>query len=271
LNMHHWFRLYYLQAMGAAIWSCSVDTILSFPAKTFITFFKNHGLLTVNNHPQWRTVKGGSREYVKRLSAPFQDKILYNCPVSQVRRDTDGVYIQDVHGKVLRYDEVIFSCHANEAIKMMADATSEEQNIIGAFGYQDNRVVVHSDVSFMPKRRGAWASWVYLSDSPKDNNASVSLSYWMNNLQSLETETPVIVTLNPGREPRSEFIHDTHVFSHPVFTQETYLAQEKIPSIQGKNRYWFCGAYQRYGFHEDGFLSAVNIVKSMGVDIPWMK
>jgi predicted NAD/FAD-binding protein len=269
LGLGKWFRQYYLQAMGAAIWSCSIETILSFPAKSFITFFKNHGLLTVNDHPQWYTVDGGSREYVSRLSASFKNKIRFNCPVQSVVRLNGKVVVTDKLGNTTEYDHVVFACHADEALKIIGDRTSDEQDVLGAFQYQSNRVVVHTDTSFMPKCHGAWASWVYLSDSSIDEKPVVSLSYWMNNLQNLKTDTPVIVTLNPGREPDKKTILDEHNFTHPVFTNSTYIAQEKIESIQGDNQYWFCGAYQRYGFHEDGLLSAVNMVKKMGVDVSW--
>lgn len=270
LHMGAWFRKYYLQAMGAAIWSCSVETILSFPAKSFITFFKNHGLLTLNDHPQWLTVNGGSREYISRLTESYKNKIRFLTPVKSVMRDGDKVIVSDISGHTEEYDEVIFACHADQALEIIQDASPEEKNILGVFKYQNNRVVVHGDTSFMPQRKGAWASWVYLSDTPVDKEPTVSLSYWMNNLQNLQTDRPVIVTLNPAREPASDLIYDDHNFSHPVFTNETYVAQQKINDIQGVNKYWFCGAYQRYGFHEDGLLSTVLMIKKMGINIPWI-
>jgi predicted NAD/FAD-binding protein len=270
LKMGAWFKTYYLQAMGAAIWSCSVETILSFPAKSLVAFFKNHGLLTVNEHPQWFTVDGGSREYVARLAESFKNKIRFLTPVVSVRRVDDKVMVKDISGHTEQYDHVIFACHADEALKMIQDASVEEKDVLGAFQYQSNRVVVHSDTSFMPQRKGAWASWVYLSDSPIDKKPSISLSYWMNNLQNLKTDIPVIVTLNPAREPVNGQIYDEHYFMHPVFTNETYAAQQKIDDIQGTNKYWFCGAYQRYGFHEDGLLSSVKMVQKMGIDVPWV-
>jgi uncharacterized protein len=269
LDMGDWFRHYYLQAMGAAIWSCPVETILSFPAESFITFFKNHGLLTINDHPQWYTVDGGSREYVSRLTESFKDKIRFNCAVKSVVRQSGKVIVTDENNNVDEYDHVVFASHADETLKMIFDKTNDEQEILGAFQYQSNRVVVHTDTNFMPKRRGAWASWVYLSKTQIDKIPSLSLSYWMNNLQNLKTETPVIVTLNPGWEPSPEKKLDEHFFTHPVFTKDTYKAQQKIDTIQGVNQYWFCGAYQRYGFHEDGLLSAVNMVKKMGADTSW--
>ena len=143
------------------------------------------------------------------------------------------------------------------------------QEVIGAFSYQENKIVVHSDRSFMPKRQKSWASWIYLSDKRKDTEPTVSLSYWMNNLQPLDTDEQIFVTLNPGRRPKEDAIHDEHVFAHPVFDVPAIKAQARLDEVQGKDGLWFCGAYQRYGFHEDGLLSAVNVVKKMGGRIPW--
>ena len=269
LNMGEWFRRYYLLAMGAAIWSCPIDTIMKFPARTFLQFFKNHGLLSVNNRPQWYTVTGGSREYVARLTKSFKDKIKLNCGVKTVTPRDDKMAILDTDGHTELFDQVIFACHADEALKMIDDPTNNELSVLGSFDYQDNKIIVHSDTSFMPHEKKCWASWVYLSESREDKKQTVSLSYWMNNLQDLDPAFPIIVTLNPGRRPQEDLILDEHVFSHPVFDLKAIKAQKKIESIQGKNGLWFCGAYQRYGFHEDGLLSAVNIAKAMEVDIPW--
>ncbi len=269
LNMGDWFRRYYLLAMGAAIWSCPVDTIMKFPARTFLQFFKNHGLLSVNNRPQWYTVTGGSREYVARLIESYKDQIKLNCGVQSVTKIDGGVLIRDEQGGETIYDQVVFSCHADQAIKMIEGADSEQTSVLGAFDYQNNEIIVHSDTSFMPQNRKCWASWVYLSESKEDKSDTVSLSYWMNNLQGLDPDYPIIVTLNPGRRPKENLIMDEHTFSHPIFDLKAIKAQAKIKDIQGKNGMWFCGAYQRYGFHEDGLLSAVNVAKSMGADIPW--
>lgn len=269
LGTGDWFNRYYLQAMGAAIWSCSVETILDFPARTFLRFFANHGLLTVNDHPQWYTVTGGSRSYVERVTAGFVDHVRLSCGVKRVERRVDGVYIEDERGESHRYDQVVFSCHADQALKMIVDPTAAERSILGGFRYQDNHVVVHSDSSFMPRRKKAWASWVYLSEEGQDRRSVVSLTYWMNNLQNLKTPRPLLVTLNPGRAPAADLVHDEHVFRHPVFDLAAIKAQEKITAIQGRDRLWFCGAYQRYGFHEDGLLSAVEVARALGAKIPW--
>lgn len=269
LNMGQWFRRYYLLAMGAAIWSCPIDTIMKFPAKTFLRFFKNHGLLSINNRPQWYTVTGGSKEYVQLLTKSFKDSIKLNCGIKKVIRDNGKAVVHDNQGGVSIYDQVVFTCHADEALAMIDKPSEQERNILGAFSYQDNQIIVHADTSFMPKNKKCWASWIYLSEGKEDSNTSVSLSYWMNNLQGLDPKYPVLVTLNPGRMPKKELILDEHSFSHPIFDLKAIKAQNSIKTIQGTDVFWFCGAYQRYGFHEDGLLSAVNVAKEIGVPIPW--
>ncbi len=265
-----WFRRYYLLAMGAAIWSCSVDTVLRFPARSFLNFFENHGLLTINGHPQWYTVTGGSRAYVERLTSSFHHKIKTNCGVVSVSRNHQGIVVRDTNGDETQYDKVVFACHADEAISIISDKTDMETSILGAFSYQPNEVVLHCDESFMPRRKKCWASWVYLSQSQTDSKPVVSLTYWMNNLQNLKTKMPVLVTLNPGIAPDPSKIYNRHIFSHPVFDAGAIKAQQDIPSLQGRNHTYFCGAYQRNGFHEDGLWSAVRVAKLFGIDPPWI-
>lgn len=269
LKMGYWFRHYYLLAMGASIWSCPIEMVMQFPAQTFLRFFKNHGLLNINDRPQWYTVTGGSKEYVKRLTAQIEGRIKINCGAQKVSQHNDKVTVTDAQGKADTYDHVIFGCHADDALAMIENPSAEEKNILGAFSYQENKIIVHHDTSFMPQNKKFWASWVYLSEDREDKNKTVSLSYWMNNLQNLDTETPVLVTLNPGRRPNEEMIFDEHSFSHPIFDLKAIKAQTQIDTIQGQRGLWFCGAYQRYGFHEDGLVSAVNVAKKLGVSIPW--
>lgn len=265
-----WFRRYYILAMGAAIWSCPVETIMKFPARTFIQFFKNHGLLNLHKRPQWYTVTGGSREYVKRIRAALKEDVRLNCGAASVVQNGQGGFaIKDMQGHEEVFDRVVFACHADEALALMDAPSAQEKEVLGAFSYQDNEVIVHTDDSFMPRNRKCWASWVYLNEGRRDEKPVVSLSYWMNNLQSLPTQTPVIITLNPARMPQDDKILDRHAFSHPVFNKGAIEAQGRIKDIQGQRGLWFCGAYQRYGFHEDGLLSAVNMVKSMGHKPQW--
>lgn len=269
LKMGPWFKRYYILAMGAAIWSCPVETIMQFPAQTFLRFFKNHGLLSINKRPQWYTVTGGSREYIKLLTAPFADCIILGNGAARVIQHGDQYEVIDVKGGKREFDHVIFACHADQALALLEQPTVDEQSVLSSFDYQRNHIVVHSDASYMPQHKQCWASWVYLSEQQEDNNQDISLSYWMNNLQSLKTETPIIITLNPARRPKESLIINEHNFSHPIFDYKAIVAQDKMKSIQGQRNLWFCGAYQRYGFHEDGLLSAVNVVKRLGGTIPW--
>lgn len=264
MKLGEWFKKYYILAIGGAIWSTPVNGMLDFPARSFIRFFANHGLLTVNDQPQWYTVTGGSREYVKRLSEGLD--IRTNNPVQKVERRDGKVYVDGAE-----FDHVIFGCHSDQALKMIADPTSLEREIIGSFKYQKNDIVVHSDESFMPKNKACWASWVYKIDGKEDAAQSISLSYWMNRLQNLRTEKPIIVTLNPTRQPDPATVHDRHVFEHPVFDEGAISSQPRIDEVQGKQNTWFCGAYQRYGFHEDGLSSAVELCRKLGATIPWEK
>jgi uncharacterized protein len=270
LGMGAWYRNYFLLPMGACIWSTPLAQMLDFPAHSFIRFFDNHGLLTLSDQPQWYTVVGGSKEYVKQLISPFQNQIRLSNGVKSVDRNENGVAVTDTQGKTEIFDQVIFACHADQALAMLKNPSADESRILGSFRYQSNRMVLHSDTSFMPKRSGAWASWVYLSETREDKNLCVSLSYWMNRLQPLATNSPMIVTLNPGREPKKELIHDEYLFEHPLFDEAAIRAQAEIKTIQGKDRLWFCGAYQRYGFHEDGLGSAVAMVRQMGIEPPWI-
>lgn len=269
LKMGKWFREYYLFAMGAAIWSCPLETIKRYPAKTFLQFFDNHGLLNVSNHPQWYTVSGGSREYTRRLIQSFEEKIKLDCGAVRVYEQAEQKIVEDTQGNSQAYDHVIFACHADEAIALMAEVPEAIRNVVGQFQYQNNQIIVHADTSFMPKNKNCWASWIYLSEKPVDNKPVLALTYWMNNLQNIDHDYPVFVTLNPGRRPDESLIYDEHQFTHPIFDEAAVNAQAQIDAVQGADNYWFCGAYQRYGFHEDGLLSAVNMAEKLGVTPPW--
>jgi uncharacterized protein len=268
LKLGSGFMKNYLLPMGGAIWSCSPTTMLAFPARTFIQFFENHGLMAFTGQPQWYTVTGGSREYMARLIAPFADRIRTHCAAVSVRRTAEGVFVRDSRGEELRYDRVVFASHADETLAMLSDATPTEREILGAFQYQTNEAYLHRDVSVMPTRKRCWASWVYHANNAGDEPA-ISVTYWMNLLQGIDDSKPLFVTLNPYLPIAPELVFDQHTFTHPVFTRESIAAQARLPEIQGQNNSWFAGAYTRYGFHEDGLLSAVNVAKSMGEVIPW--
>lgn len=270
LHMGAWFREYFLLPMGGAIWSLPLQQMLDFPASTMIRFFDNHGLLSVNDQPQWYTVRGGSVEYVKRLATPLQDKVRLGVGVKKILRGSTGVTIIDEKDGADHFDEVVLACHANQALALLDQPTSDESRLLAGFRYQVNHVILHSDTRFMPKNRQAWSSWVYLSQSQQDHQNGVSLSYWMNNLQPLPTDQPMIVTLNSQRKPDPALIHDEYCFEHPVFDTSAIRNQENLHLIQGKDRVWFCGAYQRFGFHEDGLHSAVAVARQIGIEPPWL-
>ena len=269
LKLGNWFKNYYLLPMSGAIWSTPVEDMLNFPAETLIRFFHNHGLLTVDEQPQWYTVKGGSKEYVTRLTNKIKKNIQTNLAVSSVTRDKNSATITDSNGDKHQFDAVIFACHSDQALALIAKPSKEEKSVLGRIQYKPNSVILHQDSSFMPKRKSAWSSWVYLSNSNKDKTNKMSLTYWMNSLQSLQSKKPVLVTLNPSVKPKEELIINEHIFDHPQFNQDAIAAQKDIPLIQGVDKFWFCGAWQKYGFHEDGLSSAINVVKDFGVKLPW--
>lgn len=264
MRLGKWFQNYYLLPMGGAIWSCPVEQMLAFPASSFVQFFKNHGLMDPDEHLQWHTVHGGSYNYVKRLVYAFESKVKLNSPVKKIMRTKTKVKI----GRE-SFDHVVIAAHANEALEMLDAPTAKEKKLLGAFDYQENKVVLHRDTSHMPVRKKAWASWVYLLDARKDEEKRISLTYWMNKLQSLNEEYPLFVSVNPKREIAEDALINEHVFTHPVFTMNALKAQEELPSIQGQNNTWYCGSYHRHGFHEDAIASAVDVAKRLGVYVPW--
>jgi predicted NAD/FAD-binding protein len=264
-----WWR--YLLPMAAAIWSCPMDSMLEFPAASFLRFFHNHGLLNLVDRPRWRTVTGGSCEYVKKLLEPLRGRVYLNTAVTAVRRTADGVTVWDAKGGEARYDQVVMAAHGDQTLALLAGATSAERKLLGAFRYQDNRAVLHTDAALMPRRRKVWASWNYLADDTEDDKARVSVTYWMNKLQNLSGTQDYFVSLNPLVEPRPESVVYETRYEHPVFTREAMRAQERLVEIQGTDRIWFCGAWSGYGFHEDGLRSAVKVVQAMGHSIPWLE
>jgi predicted NAD/FAD-binding protein len=268
LNLGEFFQKYYLLPMGGAIWSCPVDQMMQFPAKTFITFFENHGLLTITNQPQWYTVTGGSAEYVKKLTEGFADKIKLNCAVKKVERKNNKIYLTDETETEHEFDEVVFACHADEASKILVDASPDENAFLKSFKYSKNVAYLHNDVNQMPSIEKAWASWIYNKERTS-NKDEIAVTYWMNNLQNIDKNYPLFVTLNPAKTIPQPYIFDAHEFWHPIFNADAIAAQTQLENIQGKNKVWFAGAHTRYGFHEDGLLSAVNIAKKIGVKIPW--
>ncbi len=263
-----WFKDRFLVPMGAAIWSTPPHQMLAFPAKTFVRFFENHGLLSVNGHHPWRTVDGGSEQYVRRLTDRLGARVRTGAGIKSVRATQGGFEVVTGTGERQHFDEVVLAAHADASLAMIADPTPHERRVLGAFRFRDNEAVLHTDARLMPQSKAAWASWVYAArGSVADND--VSVTYWMNKLQSLPG-ADVFVSLNPDREPDPATVIDRHVFRHPIFSREAVAAQAEIPSIQGQRGLWFCGAWQRNGFHEDGLWSAVRVAEAKGVTIPWL-
>ena len=266
LKLGDWFKNYFLLPMAGSIWSANPKSILDFPSITLINFFENHGLLTVKDQPQWHTVTGGSKEYVKLLTESFHDKINLSTAIQKVERQQDKVVLTDENGIKHEFDRVVFACHSDQALTMIANPTKDEKEILGNIKYQENKVTLHVDQELMPNNKRAWSSWNYI-DYGIDQ--SLTLTYWMNNLQNLNTTQNIFVTVNPTDAIDRSKILNEHIFHHPVFDLKAMNAQKKIDTIQGVQNTWFVGAYSRYGFHEDGILSAVKVAENMGESLPW--
>ena len=270
LGVTEYFKVHYLLPMGASIWSTPMKGMYDFPAKTFIRFFNNHGLLSISCPVQWYTVKGGSIVYIKKLMDTLTlSNLKKNTGAISVKRSENQVTILDKLGHEKIFNKVIFATHSDEALSLLEQPSSIEKELLSSIPYQDNTMYLHSDESFMPHSKKSWASWVYLNETINDDKDQISLSYWMNNLQNLSTKNNYFVTLNPSKPPKYGTIHDQHVFSHPVFTQNAIDSQSKIQNIQGDNNTFYCGAYLRYGFHEDGIWSATRVAKKLGIKLPW--
>jgi len=259
----------YLLPMAAAIWSAPMQEIRSFPALSFLRFFRNHGLLQVTGRPQWRTVVGGGREYVKRILDQLGQRAAVDAGVVSVKRSPRGVLVRDEHGHEAEYQQVIMACHADQSLAILEDANQDESDILSAFRFQANRAYLHSDSTLMPRRRGVWAAWNYLSAGTQKATQSVSVSYWMNRLQPLNSQRDYFVSLNPPEQPNPALTWYTTDYDHPVFDAGAIRAQDRLKEIQGRDGVWFCGAWTAYGFHEDGLRSAVNVVNAMGHRAPW--
>ncbi len=268
LRMSEIFTRQFILPMGAAIWSCSAHQMLAFPARTFVQFFKNHGLLSFNGHHQWHTVRGGAARYVEKIVAALPNAVRVATPVAQVQNVDTMWHVTTRSGEVAHYDHVIFASHADETLAMLADATQQERAVLGAFEFQKNAVILHKDTTQMPRRTRCWASWNYLSAQNADRN-TVAVTYWMNRLQNIDRALPLFVTLNPITPIDPTTIFDQHEFMHPIFTANAIAAQKLLPTIQGLRGAWFCGAYWRNGFHEDGIFSGVNVAKALGAHVPW--
>ncbi len=267
LDMHGYgeaFQNDHLLPMAAAIWSASARTLRDYPALHFIRFCDNHGLLKFTDRPVWRTVDGGSREYVKKLVGDVQER-WFGRAARSIRRNRDSVVVSAGDGSTRGYDHVVLACHADQALALLDRPTEAEHRLLSPFRYTENRAVLHCDARFMPKRRPVWASWNYLGTR---DNPDLNVTYWMNRLQGLADLPPLFLTLNPATEPHG-VLHD-QVYHHPVFDTAAMQAQNGLWSLQGRHRTWFCGAYFGAGFHEDGLQSGLAVAEQLGgVRRPW--
>jgi len=245
----------YLIPMGAAIWSAEPEMMRQMPAQFFIRFFDNHGLLSLENRPKWKVIEGGSQAYVRKLVAGHESRIRLSCPVQSVIRNANEVLIKTAYSEAESFDCVFFACHSDQALAMIEAPTQTEHEILGAIPFQNNEVILHSDSSLMPRKRAAWASWNY--HVPVEGDGRAALTYHLNRLHSLTCKRQFFVTLNSGLQIRPELVIKRYNYTHPVFTLAGVEAQGRQKELNGQNRSYFCGAYWRNGFHEDGVASAL--------------
>ncbi len=261
-------RDWYLLPMAAAIWSAPVREILDFPAHTFLSFCLNHRLMQVNGRPVWKTVRGGARSYVDKLLAGIQ-QTRSSCAVSAVLPQADGVRIVSVAGSE-HFDAVVLACHAPTSHRLLA-ADAPARAVLQAFRCAPNRAVLHTDPALLPRRRKVWSAWNYLAAPAQGADRPVAVSYLINALQPLPDETPVVVTLNPHREPADAHFIAAFDYQHPILDAAAVAAQQALPAVQGQGGVWLCGAWTGYGFHEDGLASALRVANALGVTAPWQQ
>ena len=260
------FVNYYIVPMGAAIWSASVAVMMDFPLKFFLKFFNNHGMLSVAERPQWRVLKGGSRSYIEPITRHYKDRIHLNTPIKQVHRHKNGVDVITKQGANLQFDQVVFACHSDQALSMLAEPTRAESDVLGALPYQNNHVVLHTDESLMPKKKLAWAAWNY--HIPQRANDCAMVTYNMNILQNFDdAPETLLLTLNRSQEINPANIIAKYEYTHPVFTQDGIKAQARYAEISGHNRTHYCGAYWFNGFHEDGVKSGLRVAEAFGLSL----
>ncbi len=265
IGLGTWFLNYYLRPFSGAIWSTPTGRITDFPAESMVRFFRNHGLLHWYEQPQWYTVKGGSIQYVKRLEWALNSRgvdVRLGAVTKGVRRTPYGVEVRVEGGEWETFDDVVFATHSDDSLALLEDPTGVERTALSAIRYQPNRAVLHADPSVMPKRRKVWSSWTYV-DTGKGAEAPIDLSYWMNSLQPIPQDDPMFVTLNRDAPIRDDLIYDEATFRHPVYDAAAIAAQDTMRAINGQNHTWFCGAWMRNGFHEDGLASGLDVVEAV--------
>ena len=266
------FADWYLLPMAAAIWSCPTGQILDMPLATFIRFCQNHGLLQIFDRPMWRTVKGGGREYVKKIAAQLSD-VRMACPVSAVSREAGGLRLTHAQGSEY-FDQVVLACHSDQSKRILGLTASDGQRaVLESIRYQPNRAVLHSDPALLPRNRRLWSAWNYFAGQGAPgagvNAQPVGVSYLINKLQPLPFSAPVVVTLNPAREPDPAQVIAEFEYAHPIFDAPAIAAQQRLAEVQGEGGIWLAGAWGSYGFHEDGLKSALRVANALGVQAPW--
>jgi len=262
------FTDWYLLPMAASIWSCPTGQMLDMPLATFIRFCQNHGLLQVFDRPLWRTVKGGGREYVSKLAAQLAD-VRLACPVSAVTRDTEGLRVTHAQGSE-GFDQVVLACHSDQSKAILGRTASDGQRaLLDAIRYQPNRALLHTDPALLPRDQRLWSAWNYFAGRGEPGHQPVAVSYLINKLQPLPFKTPVVVTLNPAREPDPAKVIARFDYAHPVFDGPAIAAQQRLAEVQGEGGIWLAGAWGSYGFHEDGLNSALRVANGLGIQAPW--
>ena len=265
LNTGPWFRDHYITPFTGAIWSTPTHDILNFPAHALIRFFKNHALLGHTGHHQWHTVRGGSVEYVRRLTDALTRQgvdIRTSAPIAAIKRDADTVHIRAQGAEWEVFDDVILATPADLSLAMLTDATPAEKATLGAFHFQPNQAILHADPTLMPRNRKVWSAWSYVEPAGSRSD-KITLSYWMNALQPIPQDDPLFVTLNSGIPVRDDLIHDITTFRHPMFDHRALAAQTTIAASNGTQNTWFCGAWMRNGFHEDGIATATETAAAL--------
>lgn len=270
LRLGNWFRDYYLTPFSGAIWSTPKSGMLDFPADALVQFFKNHGILDWHENHQWYTVQGGSIEYVKRLHHAIESRgvdVRLGANVQGVRRRPFGADVR-CHGDQWEpFDAVVFATHSDDTLNLLSDPSGVERTALSAIRYQPNHAVLHADTTVMPKRKKVWSSWTYV-ETTDDPDRPIDLSYWMNSLQPIPHDDPMFVTLNRDAPIREDLIYDEAVFRHPVYDAAALAAQDTVRAINGQNNTWFCGAWMRHGFHEDGLASAIEVAGQITAETP---
>ncbi len=266
-----WFVEQFMLPMGGAIWSAPAYKIMEFPAINFVSFFKNHGLLRgMARALQWRTIDGGAKVYVEKICKDLGSRAFVGLGVEQIERLQNGVNLKFADGSNEKFDHVIICTHAPQAEKILSNKTNLEKDLLRSFKVSKNRVIVHSDIALMPHRKKIWSSWNFISPGwLGDANQVSSVTYWMNQLQGIDKKYPIFVSLNPLCSPQEEKIYAEYEYYHPIFDSKSFDAQKRFDVIQGNGGVWYAGAWLGYGFHEDGLLAALRVVKALGVEPEW--